>query len=135
MRLVEVEFGWSRLVGSSKPLLHSLILWLVFFPKPIKPTHETNHPQPTINQPQPTITQLEPHHRQVSSANLPASLSAPVPGSCAPWAPLWQQFLQGTCFVSLPGLRTMTMAFLAASGVALAGDPWPRITRRYQYIG
>lgn len=48
-------------------------------------------------------------------------LTAPIPGGCENFALFWQRFLNGLCFVSLPGLRTITMSFLVASGVALSG--------------
>jgi len=48
-------------------------------------------------------------------------LTAPIPGGCENFAFFWQRFLNGLCFVSLPGLRTITMSFLVASGVALSG--------------
>ena len=51
-------------------------------------------------------------------------LTAPIPGGCENFALFWQRFLNGLCFVSLPGLRTITMSFLVASGVALSGDAW-----------
>ena len=51
-------------------------------------------------------------------------LTEPIPGGCENLAIFWQRFLRGLCFVSLPGLRTITMAFLVASGIALAGETW-----------
>lgn len=51
------------------------------------------------------------------------AFASPLPGSCAALAEDWRRLLRGLCFVSLPGLRTTSLAFLAAAGICLSAAP------------